>query len=82
MALSVFTLFRRGSHSYVAFMTKPRSEVLAESRRKATVAGVTTVAAVGIGVLGFPVTAVVAAVPAAMLTYRWWKHRASNGIKF
>ncbi len=63
-------------------MTKPRSEVLADSRRKATVAGATTVAAVGLGVLGFTVTAGVVAIPAAMLTWRWWKHRANNGIKF
>jgi hypothetical protein len=63
-------------------MSKSRSEVLTDSRKKATVAGATTVAAVGIGLLGFPVTAVVAAVPAALLTYRWWKHRAENGIKF
>ena len=63
-------------------MTKPRSEVVAESRRKATFAGATTAVAVGVGLLGFPVTAAVAAVPAAVLTYRWWKHRAENGIKF
>jgi hypothetical protein len=63
-------------------MTKPRSEVLSDSRRKAAVAGATTAAAVGIGVLGFPVTAVVVSVPAAVLAWRWWQHRAENGIKF
>ncbi len=63
-------------------MSKPRSEVLADSRRKAVVAGATTAAAVGVGLLGFPVTAAVAAVPAAVLTWKWWKHRAENGIKF
>ncbi len=63
-------------------MSKPRSEVLADSRRKAAVAGATTAAAIGVGILGFPVTAAVAAVPAAVLTWRWWKHRAENGIKF
>jgi len=26
--------------------------------------------------------AVVAAVPTAWLGWRWWKHRAENGIKF
>jgi hypothetical protein len=31
--------------------------------------------------VGFPV-AVVAAVPTALLGWRWWKHRAQNGIKF
>jgi hypothetical protein len=63
-------------------MTKPRREVLADSRKKATAAGATAAAAVGLGVLGFPVTAVVVGVPAAVLTYRWWKHRSVNGIKF
>lgn len=63
-------------------MTKPRSEVIADSRKKATAAGAATAAAVGLGVLGFPVTAAVAALPAAVLTYRWWRHRATNGIKF
>ncbi len=63
-------------------MSKSRSEVIAESRRKATAAGATTAVAVGVGLLGFPVTAAVSAVPAAVLAYRWWKHRAENGIKF
>jgi len=63
-------------------MSKSRSEVLAESQRKAVAAGVTTVAAVGLGVIGWPIAAVGAAVPAAVLTYRWWKHRSENGIKF
>jgi hypothetical protein len=63
-------------------MTKPRSEVITESRKKATAAGATAAVAVGVGILGFPVTAAVAAVPAAVLTWRWWKHRAENGIKF
>ncbi|HEY1959456.1 MAG TPA: hypothetical protein VGH28_27785 [Polyangiaceae bacterium] len=63
-------------------MTKPRSEVLADSRKKAVAAGATTAAAVGAAVLIGPITATLAAVPAAVFTYRWWKHRASNGIKF
>jgi len=29
-----------------------------------------------------PVAGVIAAVPALVLGYRWWKHRAENGIKF
>ena len=66
----------------LGFMSKPRSEVLADSKRKATVAGAATAAAVGLGVLGFPVVATIAAVPAAALMWRWWKHRAENGIKF
>ncbi len=63
-------------------MSKSRSEVLAESQRKGVVAGAATVAVVGLGVVIGPVTAVVAAVPAAVFAYRWWKHRAENGIKF
>lgn len=63
-------------------MTKPRSEVLADSRKKAVAAGATTAAAIAGGVLIGPVTAAVVSVPAAVLAYRWWKHRAANGIKF
>ncbi len=63
-------------------MSKSRQEVLEESRRKGTVAGVAAVATVALGAtIGLPV-AVVAAVPTALLSYRWWKHRAANGIKF
>lgn len=63
-------------------MSKTRNEVLEESKKKGIVAGVATVATVAVGVtLGAP-AAVVAAVPAAILGYRWWKHRAENGIKF
>jgi hypothetical protein len=63
-------------------MSDTRSQILAESKRKAYFAGVTTAAAVTLGVVGWPVTAVVTAVPAAVFGYRWWKHRAENGIKF
>jgi hypothetical protein len=63
-------------------MSKPRSEVLAESQRKGIVAGVAVAGTVALGVLAAPVAAVVAAVPTAVLTYRWWKHRAENGIRF
>jgi hypothetical protein len=63
-------------------MTKSRQEVLAESHRKGVVAGVATAVTVGLGVaISLPVAAV-AAVPAAILGWRWWKHRAENGIKF
>jgi len=63
-------------------MSKTRSEVLEESKRKGVVAGVATAATVTAGVVvGWPV-AVVAAVPTAILSYRWWRHRAENGIKF
>ena len=63
-------------------MSKSRSEVLSESRRKGVVAGVATATAVALGVVISGPVAVVAAVPAAFLGYRWWKHRAENGIKF
>ena len=63
-------------------MSKTRSEVLEESRRKGVVAGVATAGTVALAAVGFPVTAVVAAIPAAFFGYRWWKHRAENGIRF
>ena len=63
-------------------MSENRSEVVAASKRKAIAAGVTTAAAVTLGVAGWPITAVIAAVPAAVLGYRWWQHRAANGIRF
>ncbi len=63
-------------------MSKTRSEILAESQRKGVVAGAATVATVALGAtIGLPI-AVVAAVPTAVLGWRWWKHRAENGIKF
>lgn len=63
-------------------MAKTRSEVLEESRKKGVVAGAMTAGAVGAGVLVGTVAGVVTAVPAAYLTYKWWKHRAENGIRF
>ena len=63
-------------------MSKTRSEVLEESRRKGVAAGVATAGTVALAAIGWPVTAALAAVPAAVLGYRWWKHRANNGIKF
>lgn len=63
-------------------MSKTRREVLEDSRRKGVLAGAGAVATVALGAtVGLPV-AVVAAVPTAWLGYRWWKHRAQNGIKF
>jgi uncharacterized membrane protein len=67
---------------YAHAMANTRSEVLAESRKKGVVAGATTACAVAAGVVVAPVVGVLAAVPAALLTYRWWKHRADNGIRF
>jgi hypothetical protein len=63
-------------------MSKSRNEVVEESKRKGRVAGAAAVATVALGaVVSLPV-AVFAAVPTAWLGYRWWKHRADNGIKF
>jgi hypothetical protein len=63
-------------------MSETRSQVLADSKRKAVAAGAFTAAAVTLGVIGWPITAVAAGVPAAVLGYRWWKHRTENGIRF
>jgi hypothetical protein len=63
-------------------MSKSRSEVVEESRRKGTLAGAAAAATVALGAtVGLPVAAV-AALPTAWLGWRWWKHRAENGIKF
>ena len=63
-------------------MSKTRTEVLEESRRKGVVAGLVSAATVTAGVVIAWPLAVVGAVPAAVLGYQWWKHRAENGIKF
>jgi hypothetical protein len=63
-------------------MSKTRSEVLEESRRKGMAAGVATAGTVALAVVAPPAVAILAAVPAALLGYRWWKHRANNGIRF
>jgi hypothetical protein len=63
-------------------MSQSRSQVLDASKRKATLAGLTATGAVALGALGMPVAAVGMAVPAAVLAWRWWKHRADNGIRF
>lgn len=68
--------------STILFMSKTRTEVVSESRRKGLVAGATTAGAVAAGVLVAPVAGVVVAIPAAYFAYKWWKHRAENGIKF
>jgi hypothetical protein len=63
-------------------MSKSRSEVLAESRRKGVRAGAVTAASVVLGIVHAPVAAVVGGAAGAWLGWRWWKHRAENGIKF
>ena len=59
-----------------------RREVLAESRTKGVMAGVATATTVALGVAVSLPLAAVAALPTAWLGWRWWKHRAENGIKF
>jgi hypothetical protein len=63
-------------------MSKTRTEVRDESRRKGVAAGVATAGAVALAAVGWPVTAVITAVPAVILVRSWWKHRAANGIRF
>jgi len=63
-------------------MSKTRSEVLDESRKKGLVAGASTAGAVAAGVLVGATAGAVVAVPAVYLAYKWWRHRAENGIKF
>ncbi len=63
-------------------MSKTRTEVLNESKRKGAAAGLATAATVVVGVAVSLPAAAVAAVPAAVLGWRWWKHRAENGIRF
>jgi len=63
-------------------MSKTRTEVLNDSKRKGAAAGLATAATVVVGVAVSLPAAAVAAVPAAVLGWRWWKHRAENGIRF
>ena len=63
-------------------MSKSRNEVVRESKVKGFTAGVATVATVALGVAVGPAAAAVAAGPAVVLGWRWWKHRAENGIRF
>jgi hypothetical protein len=63
-------------------MSKTRREVLDESRRKGIAAGAMAATTVVLGAAGLPFVAAVAAVPTAVMGWRWWKHRAENGIKF
>jgi hypothetical protein len=62
-------------------MSKTRTEVLEENRKKGIAAGAATARTVAAGVLIAPFAGAVAAVPAAYLAYKWWKHRAENGIR-
>jgi hypothetical protein len=63
-------------------MSKTRSEVLADSKRKGFVAGAATAGAITAAACSLPVVAAIAALPAGYYAWQWWKHRAENGIKF
>ena len=63
-------------------MSKTRREVLDESRRKGIAAGAMAATTVVLGAAGLPFVAAVAAVPTAVMGWRWWKHRAENGYGF
>jgi hypothetical protein len=80
--LALPSLRPRWTVSTLCAMSKTRSEVLEESRRKGVVAGATTAGAIATGVLVAPFAGAVVAVPAALFVYKWWKHRAENGIRF
>lgn len=63
-------------------MSKSRSKVVEESKKKALKAGAVAAGSVVLAAAGMPVLATVAAVPAAVFGWQWWKHRAENGIRF
>jgi hypothetical protein len=63
-------------------MSESRSQVVQDSKKKAVKAGLVTAGTVVLAVAGMPVLATVAAVPAAVLGWRWWKHRTENGLRF
>jgi hypothetical protein len=64
-------------------MSTGRQEILKESRIRGVTAGAAVAGTVVLGVVAAPVAIVVAAaVPTALLGYRWWSHRAKNGIRF
>ena len=72
----------RAPRDTLRLMSKTRSDVIAEGQRKGIVAGVATAGAVAAVVVIAPVAGAIAAVPALYFGYKWWKHRAENGIKF
>lgn len=63
-------------------MSQGRGEVMKESKMRGVAAGAAVAGTVVLGVAVAPVAAAIAAVPTAILGYRWWKHRAKNGIRF
>lgn len=63
-------------------MSKSRNQILQDSKMKAVKAGVVTAGSVALAAASFPILATVTAVPAVVLAWQWWKHRAENGIRF
>ena len=63
-------------------MTTLREKDEQTARKKGLIAGAAVAASVGAGVVLSPVLAVVGLVPAAYLTYDWFKFRAKRGMRF
>ncbi len=64
-------------------MAKARSDVQKESRKKGTVAGGAAVlTGVGVATVGVVPLTIAGIGATGFLAYRWWKHRAKNGIRF
>jgi len=63
--------------------TKPRTEVLAESRRRGLAAGGSAAATTAVTVAaGLGPLSVVGIGVSGWLAWRWLEHRAKNGIRF
>lgn len=63
-------------------MAEGRGDVLKESKMRGIATGAAVAGTVALGIAVAPVAAAIAAVPTTILAYRWWKHRAKNGIRF
>lgn len=64
-------------------MSSSRSDVVKESKKKGALAGSAAVlTGVGAATIGLAPLTVAGIGATGLLAYRWWKHRAKNGIKF
>ena len=60
-----------------------RTDVVKESRKRGAIAGGAAIATgVATATLGVVPLTVVGVGATGVLAFRWWKHRAKNGIKF
>ncbi len=62
--------------------TQGRAAIEKESRKRGMTAAGAAVATGTLAAISAPSLALVGAGATGMLAYRWWKHRAKNGIKF